>query len=97
MRVALWAEQPGKGPGSIYDPVHFKTSVMALALVTAVTAATLHSLASRNKSGCFLPQRGRRCFVASILLLAVACGILFLIIWLNWRKTPLLVLAKYDY
>nr|XP_060496910.1 translocation protein SEC62 [Panthera onca] len=67
----------------IYDPVHFKTFVMGLILVIAVIAATLFPLwPAEMRVGVYYLSVGAGCFVASILLLAVARCILFLIIWL---------------
>uniref|UniRef100_A0A8C2VRX7 Translocation protein SEC62 n=1 Tax=Chinchilla lanigera TaxID=34839 RepID=A0A8C2VRX7_CHILA len=67
----------------IYDPVHIKTFVMGLILVMAVIAATLFPLwPTETRVGVYYLSVGAGCFVASILLLAVACCILFLIIWL---------------
>ncbi|KAM6443580.1 translocation protein SEC62 isoform 1-T1 [Liasis olivaceus] len=67
----------------IYDPVHFKTFAMGLILVTAVIAATLFPLwPAEMRVGVYYLSVGAGCFVASILLLAVARCILFLIIWL---------------
>ncbi|KAM3930780.1 translocation protein SEC62 [Leptodactylus fuscus] len=67
----------------IYDPVHFKTFAMGLILVIAVIAATLFPLwPAEMRVGVYYLSVGAGCFVASILLLAVARCILFLIIWL---------------
>ncbi|KAM9279648.1 translocation protein SEC62 [Morus bassanus] len=67
----------------IYDPVHFKTFAMGLVLVIAVIAATLFPLwPAEMRVGVYYLSVGAGCFVASILLLAVARCILFLIIWL---------------
>ncbi|XP_003218189.1 translocation protein SEC62 [Anolis carolinensis] len=67
----------------IYDPVHFKTFAMGLILVTAVIAATLFPLwPAEMRVGVYYLSVGAGCFVASILLLAVARCILFLLIWL---------------
>lgn len=67
----------------IYDPVHFKTFAMGLILVIAVIAATLFPLwPPEMRVGVYYLSVGAGCFVASILLLAVARCILFLIIWL---------------
>ncbi|XP_012871604.1 PREDICTED: translocation protein SEC62 [Dipodomys ordii] len=67
----------------IYDPVHIKTFVMGLILVIAVIAATLFPLwPAEMRVGVYYLSVGAGCFVASILLLAVARCILFLIIWL---------------
>ncbi|XP_023573548.1 translocation protein SEC62 isoform X1 [Octodon degus] len=67
----------------IYDPVHIKTFVMGLILVIAVIAATLFPLwPTEMRVGVYYLSVGAGCFVASILLLAVARCILFLIIWL---------------
>nr|XP_056705877.1 translocation protein SEC62 [Euleptes europaea] len=66
----------------IYDPVHFKTFAMGLILVIAVIAATLFPLwPAEMRVGVYYLSVGAGCFVASILLLAVARCILFLIIW----------------
>merc|ERR1712096_586926 len=57
----------------IYDPVHFKTFVMGLILVIAVIAATLFPLwPAEMRVGVYYLSVGAGCFVASILLLAVA-------------------------
>ncbi|XP_039873281.1 translocation protein SEC62 [Simochromis diagramma] len=67
----------------IYDPVHFKTFAMGLILVIAVIAATLFPLwPAEMRVGVYYLSVAAGCFVASILLLAVARCILFLIIWL---------------
>ncbi|XP_069069292.1 translocation protein SEC62 [Pleurodeles waltl] len=67
----------------IYDPVHFKTFAMGLILVIAVIAATLFPLwPPEMRVGVYYLSVGAGCFVASILLLAVARCILFLLIWL---------------
>lgn len=67
----------------IYDPVHIKTFVMGLILVIAVIAATLFPLwPAEMRVGVYYLSVGAGCFVASILLLAIARCILFLIIWL---------------
>lgn len=67
----------------IYDPVHFKTFAMGLILVIAVIAATLFPLwPAEMRVGVYYLSVGAGCFVASILLLAIARCILFLIIWL---------------
>ncbi|KAI5103716.1 translocation protein SEC62, partial [Silurus meridionalis] len=67
----------------IYDPVHFKTFAMGLVLVIAVIAATLFPLwPAEMRVGVYYLSVCAGCFVASILLLAVARCILFLIIWL---------------
>ncbi|KAI1882758.1 hypothetical protein AGOR_G00238230 [Albula goreensis] len=66
----------------IYDPVHFKTFAMGLILVIAVIAATLFPLwPAEMRVGVYYLSVAAGCFVASILLLAVARCILFLIIW----------------
>eukprot|EP00063_Salmo_salar_P070051 XP_014044886.1 PREDICTED: translocation protein SEC62-like isoform X2 [Salmo salar] len=67
----------------IYDPVHFKTFAMGLILVIAVIAATLFPLwPAEMRVGVYYLSVAAGCFVASILLLAVARCILFMIIWL---------------
>uniref|UniRef100_A0AAZ3QAD3 Translocation protein SEC62 n=1 Tax=Oncorhynchus tshawytscha TaxID=74940 RepID=A0AAZ3QAD3_ONCTS len=67
----------------IYDPVHFKTFAMGLILVIAVIAATLFPLwPAEMRVGVYYLSVAAGCFVASILLLAVARCILFVIIWL---------------
>ncbi|XP_041037579.1 translocation protein SEC62 [Carcharodon carcharias] len=67
----------------IYDPVHFKTFAMGLILVIAVIAATLFPLwPAEMRVGVYYLSVAAGCFVASILLLAVARCILFLLIWL---------------
>ncbi|KTF91243.1 hypothetical protein cypCar_00021734 [Cyprinus carpio] len=67
----------------IYDPVHFKTFAMGLILVIAVIAATLFPLwPAEMRVGVYYLSVAAGCFVASILLLAVARCILFLFIWL---------------
>ncbi|XP_062901373.1 translocation protein SEC62 isoform X1 [Mobula hypostoma] len=67
----------------IYDPVHFKTFAMGLVLVIAVIAATLFPLwPAEMRVGVYYLSVAAGCFVASILLLAVARCILFLLIWL---------------
>lgn len=67
----------------IYDPVHFKTFAMGLILVIAVIAATLFPLwPAEMRVGVYYLSVAAGCFVASILFLAVARCILFLIIWL---------------
>ncbi|KAK6302336.1 hypothetical protein J4Q44_G00266910 [Coregonus suidteri] len=67
----------------IYDPVHFKTFAMGLILVIAVIAATLFPLwPAEMRVGVYYLSVAAGCFVASILLLAVARCILFLVIWL---------------
>uniref|UniRef100_A0A4W5RKD5 Translocation protein SEC62 n=1 Tax=Hucho hucho TaxID=62062 RepID=A0A4W5RKD5_9TELE len=67
----------------IYDPVHFKTFAMGLILVIAVIAATLFPLwPAEMRVGVYYLSVAAGCFVASILLLAVARCILFIIIWL---------------
>ncbi|KAM7400337.1 hypothetical protein PAMA_004837 [Pampus argenteus] len=67
----------------IYDPVHLKTFAMGLILVIAVIAATLFPLwPAEMRVGVYYLSVAAGCFVASILLLAVARCILFLIIWL---------------
>uniref|UniRef100_A0A672PIC0 Translocation protein SEC62 n=1 Tax=Sinocyclocheilus grahami TaxID=75366 RepID=A0A672PIC0_SINGR len=67
----------------IYDPVHFKTFAMGLILVIAVIAATLFPLwPAEMRVGVYYLSVAAGCFVASILLLAIARCILFLIIWL---------------
>ncbi|XP_061549829.1 translocation protein SEC62 [Phycodurus eques] len=67
----------------IYDPVHFKTFAMGLILVIAVIAATLFPLwPAEMRVGVYYMSVTAGCFVASILLLAVARCILFLFIWL---------------
>ncbi|XP_051989793.1 translocation protein SEC62-like [Xyrauchen texanus] len=67
----------------VYDPVHFKTFAMGLILVIAVIAATLFPLwPAEMRVGVYYLSVAAGCFVASILLLAVARCILFLIIWL---------------
>ncbi|KAK6310355.1 hypothetical protein J4Q44_G00184100 [Coregonus suidteri] len=67
----------------IYDPVHFKSFAMGLILVIAVIAATLFPLwPAEMRVGVYYLSVAAGCFVASILLLAVARCILFLIIWL---------------
>ncbi|XP_006637749.2 translocation protein SEC62 [Lepisosteus oculatus] len=66
----------------IYDPVHLKTFAMGLILVIAVIAATLFPLwPAEMRVGVYYLSVAAGCFVASILLLAVARCILFLIIW----------------
>ncbi|MBN3298562.1 SEC62 protein, partial [Amia calva] len=66
----------------IYDPVHFKTFAMGLILVIAVIAATLFPLwPAEMRVGVYYLSVAAGCFVASILMLAVARCILFLIIW----------------
>ncbi|XP_076004290.1 translocation protein SEC62 [Genypterus blacodes] len=66
----------------IYDPVHFKTFAMGLILVIAVIAATLFPLwPAEMRVGVYYLSVAAGCFVASILLLAVARCILFLLIW----------------
>ncbi|KAM8850731.1 translocation protein SEC62 [Spinachia spinachia] len=66
----------------IYDPVHFKSFAMGLILVIAVIAATLFPLwPAEMRVGVYYLSVAAGCFVASILLLAVARCILFLIIW----------------
>ncbi|XP_023680182.2 translocation protein SEC62 isoform X2 [Paramormyrops kingsleyae] len=66
----------------IYDPVHFKTFAMGLILVIAVIAATLFPLwPTEMRVAVYYLSVAAGCFVASILLLAVARCILFLIIW----------------
>ncbi|XP_051944012.1 translocation protein SEC62 [Hippocampus zosterae] len=67
----------------IYDPVHFKTFAMGLVLVIAVIAATLFPLwPAEMRVGVYYLSVAAGCFVASILLLAIARCILFLLIWL---------------
>ncbi|XP_043926012.1 translocation protein SEC62 [Protopterus annectens] len=67
----------------IYDPVHFKTFAMGLILVIAVIAATLFPLwPAEMRVGVYYLSVAAGCFVASILFLAVARCILFLVIWL---------------
>uniref|UniRef100_H3C977 Translocation protein SEC62 n=1 Tax=Tetraodon nigroviridis TaxID=99883 RepID=H3C977_TETNG len=67
----------------IYDPVHLKTFAMGLILVIAVIAATLFPLwPAEMRVGVYYLSVAAGCFVAGILLLAVARCILFLIIWL---------------
>ncbi|XP_016365583.1 translocation protein SEC62-like [Sinocyclocheilus rhinocerous] len=67
----------------IYDPVHFKTFAMGLILVIAVIAATLFPLwPAEMRVGVYYLSVAAGCFVAGILLLAVARCILFMIIWL---------------
>ncbi|XP_077415225.1 translocation protein SEC62 [Vanacampus margaritifer] len=67
----------------IYDPVHFKTFAMGLIVVIAVIAATLFPLwPAEMRVGVYYLSVAAGCFVASILLLAVARCILFLLIWL---------------
>ncbi|XP_031720896.1 translocation protein SEC62 [Anarrhichthys ocellatus] len=67
----------------IYDPVHFKTFAMGLILVIAVIAATLFPLwPAEMRVGVYYLSVAAGCFVASILLLAVARCILFVLIWL---------------
>ncbi|TRY81968.1 hypothetical protein DNTS_030977 [Danionella cerebrum] len=67
----------------VYDPVHFKTFAMGLILVIAVIAATLFPLwPAEMRVGVYYLSVAAGCFVASILLLAVARCILFLLIWL---------------
>ncbi|KAK6478552.1 translocation protein SEC62-like [Huso huso] len=66
----------------IYDPVHVKTFAMGLILVIAVITATLFPLwPAEMRVGVYYLSVAAGCFVASILLLAVARCILFLIIW----------------
>ncbi|XP_049602456.1 translocation protein SEC62 [Syngnathus scovelli] len=66
----------------IYDPVPFKTFAMGLILVIAVIAATLFPLwPAEMRVGVYYLSVAAGCFVASILFLAVARCILFLLIW----------------
>ncbi|CAB1317860.1 unnamed protein product [Coregonus sp. 'balchen'] len=64
----------------IYDPVHFKTFAMGLILVIAATLFPLWP--AEMRVGVYYLSVAAGCFVASILLLAVARCILFLVIWL---------------
>merc|ERR1712096_264021 len=71
----------------IYDPVHFKTFVMGLILVIAVIAATLFPLwPAEMRVGVYYLSVGAGCFVASILLLAVASKAVDCLLDSKWAK-----------